>query len=699
MSANTIHSSLRVTELDYFSIRENLKTFLRGQETFSDYDFEGSGMSVLLDMLAYNTYYNSFYLNMVANESFLDTAQVRQNILSHAKVINYVPQSRQGAIAKVNITATPGNTEDGAISYIILDKYTKFIGTDIDGVNHPFVTINANTAGKVNGAFSFSNVVLKQGEVITLQYQMSANNSSRRFRIPSQNVDTTTVVVTVQQSASNTYTEEFKIADDLTVIGANSRVYFIEEDESLKYTIYFGDNLLGKRPANGSIITLTYLDTVGSEANSITRFASVSPIAGIFRDNVIISTTVGSYAGTDKETLEQIRHRAPIHYTTQNRAVTTSDYESIITTGYNNIDAVSIWGGEENDPPIYGKVYMSLKTKGLYSLSNLEKERIKEDLISTRNVLTVIPEIVDPDYCFVLIRGKVIYDPTLTSKTPNELLSIVRNSILDYNTEELNNFKSTFRKSRLQQYIESSDPSITGSDISIFLQKQVTIDVGQTKNDEMKFNTLLGKGDLYQKLYSFPQVRVYDESRTLQDVFYEEVPGSFTGVDAINIVNPGSGYLEIPMVTITGDGSGATAEATIVNGKVNSIKVTNKGFNYTRATISITSVDGAGAGASAQARLEARYGLLRTYYYKANGEKVIVNGNAGTIDYNTGKVMLTSLFTTNVLANEFYPENVLTINVIPEEDIITPLRNRILAIDINNPQNIQIQLVPIVSIS
>jgi hypothetical protein len=699
MSANTIHSSLRVTELDYFSIRENLKTFLRGQETFSDYDFEGSGMSVLLDMLAYNTYYNSFYLNMVANESFLDTAQVRQNILSHAKVINYVPQSRQGAIAKVNITATPGNTEDGAISYIILDKYTKFIGTDIDGVNHPFVTINANTAGKVNGAFSFSNVVLKQGEVITLQYQMSANNSSRRFRIPSQNVDTTTVVVTVQQSASNTYTEEFKIADDLTVIGANSRVYFIEEDESLKYTIYFGDNLLGKRPANGSIITLTYLDTVGSEANSITRFASVSPIAGIFRDNVIISTTVGSYAGTDKETLEQIRHRAPIHYTTQNRAVTTSDYESIITTGYNNIDAVSIWGGEENDPPIYGKVYMSLKTKGLYSLSNLEKERIKEDLISTRNVLTVIPEIVDPDYCFVLIRGKVIYDPTLTSKTPNELLSIVRNSILDYNTEELNNFKSTFRKSRLQQYIESSDPSITGSDISIFLQKQVTIDVGQTKNYEMKFNTLLGKGDLYQKLYSFPQVRVYDESRTLQDVFYEEVPGSFTGVDAINIVNPGSGYLEIPMVTITGDGSGATAEATIVNGKVNSIKVTNKGFNYTRATISITSVDGAGAGASAQARLEARYGLLRTYYYKANGEKVIVNGNAGTIDYNTGKVMLTSLFTTNVLANEFYPENVLTINVIPEEDIITPLRNRILAIDINNPQNIQIQLVPIVSIS
>lgn len=656
-------------------------------------------MSVLLDILAYNTYYNSFYLNMVANESFLDTAQLRQNILSHAKVINYVPQSRQGAIAKVNITATPGNTEDGAVAYVILDKYTKFIGTDIDGVNHPFVTINANTAGKVNGSFSFANVVLKQGEVITLQYQMSANNSSRRFRIPSQNVDTTTVVVNVQQSASNTYTEEFKLADDLTVIGANSKVYFIEEDESLKYTIYFGDNVLGKRPANGSIITLTYLDTVGSQANAITRFAAVSPIAGLFRDNVIINTTVGSYAGTDKETLEQIRHRAPIHYTTQNRAVTSSDYESIITRGYNNIDAVSIWGGEDNDPPIYGKVYMSLKTKGLYSLSNLEKERIKEDLISTRNVLTVIPEIVDPDYCFILIRGKVVYDPTLTSKTPNELLSIVRNSILRYNTEELNNFKSTFRKSKLQQYLESSDPAITGSDITVFLQKQVTIDVNQTKNYEMNFNTLLGKGDLFQKLYSFPQIRVYDENRALQDVFYEEVPGSFTGVDAINIINPGSGYLEVPLVTITGDGSGATGEATIVNGKVTSIRVTNKGFNYTRATISITSVDGAGAGASAQARLEARYGLLRTFYYKPNGEKVIVNNNSGTIDYNTGKVILTSLFTTNVLANEFYPENVLTINVTPEEEIITPIRNRILAIDINNPQNIQIQLVPIASIT
>ena len=701
MAANNFstHSAIRVTELDYFSIRENLKTFMRGQDTFSDYDFEGSGLSVLLDVMAYNTYYNSFYMNMIANEAFLDTAQVRQNILSHAKIVNYVPQSKQGATAKINITATPGNTENGDISYIILDKYTKFLGTDIDGVNHPFVTVNANTAGKINGAFSFANVVIKQGEVITLQYPMSANNTSRRFAIPSPNVDTTTVVVNIQQSASNTYTEEFRLADDLTVIGANSTVYFIEEDDRLNYTIYFGDNVLGKRPANGSIITVTYLDTVGSAANSITRFSAVSPIAGLFNDNVIVTTAMGAYGGTDKETETQIKHRAPIHYTTQNRAVTTSDYESIITRGYNNIDAVSIWGGEDNDPPVYGKVYMSLKTKGYYSLSNLEKQRIKDDLISTRNVLTVIPEIIDPDYCYILISGKVTYDPTITSKSSNQLLGIVRDAVLRYNTEELNTFKSTFRKSRLQNYIESSDPAITGSDINIFLQKQVTIDVNATKNYEMKFNSPLGKGDLYQKLYSFPQVRVYDKDRQLQDVFIEEVPGSFTGVDAINIVNPGSGYLLPPTVTISGDGTGATAEAVIVNGKVNSIKVTNKGYNYTRATVSVTSFDGTGAEASAQARLDARYGLLRSYYYKPNGEKVIVNNNAGNVDYNTGKIILSSLFTTTVLANEFYSENVLTINVIPEEDIITPLRNRIIAIDPNNAQNIQIQLIPIISIS
>ena len=242
---------LRVTELDFDTIKSNLKAFLNQQTEFTDYDFEGSGLSVLLDVLAYNTYYNAFYLNMAANESFMDTAQVRQNMLSHGKLINYVPHSSRGAVSKINIIATPSDTEDQIVNFITLDKYTKLLGKDIDGVNYPFVTINANTASKVNGAFSFANVYIKQGEVITLQFPVEANNVSRRFDIPSANVDVSTMTITVQESSSNTHTEVYSQADDLTAIKTDSRVYFVEEDTSLNYSFYFGDNVIGKSPKNG----------------------------------------------------------------------------------------------------------------------------------------------------------------------------------------------------------------------------------------------------------------------------------------------------------------------------------------------------------------------------------------------------------------------------------------------------------------
>lgn len=688
----TGNTALRVTELDFLSIKENLKNFMRSQSVFSDYDFEGAGLSVLLDVLAYNTYYNSFYLNMVANESFLDTAQVRQNILSHAKHINYVPMSRRAAIAHVNIKVTPSTTEDQAVQYIVLDRYTQLLGTDIDGVNHPFVTINSNSAGKVSNSFSFEGIRIKQGQVITHQWPVLANNSSRRFQISSANVDTSTITVTVIESSSNNYTEEYKLSEDLTVVEANSRVFFIEEDDSLNYTLYFGDNVIGKRPANGNIVQVTYLDTVGSMANAVTSFTFSEPVGGLFSDNVIVTTTQASYGGTDKETDDQIRFRAPQHYVTQNRAVTKNDYEAIVTREFNNIDSVSIWGGEENDPPVFGKVYMSLKTKGLYSLSNLEKERIKNELISERNVLTIIPEIVDPDYTFVLISGKVVYNPTLTSKTGNQLLNLVRDAVMDYNKKELNTFRSTFRKSVLQQYIESCDPSITGSDIDVVLQKQISIVPEQTTNYQIKFNATIAKSSFYNKLGSFPQVRVYDLQNTVKEVFFEEVPDSFTGVDYIGVLNPGRNFTSTPTVTIIGDGFGATAAATIVNGKISRIDVIDKGQGYTRATITITG--GGGTEASAFAKFESRYGVLRTYYYKSNGEKVIVNGNAGEIDHLSGLVKINSLYTLGTVPNDFYNNGILTITASPEDEIIQPLRNRILAIDPNNSQSIQIQVVP-----
>lgn len=682
---------LKVTDLDFNSIKSNLKEFLKSQSEFTDYDFEGSGMSVLLDLLAYNTYYNGFYLNMVANESFLDTAQVRKNILSHAKAINYVPKSAQGALAKLDFVVTPSQTENQTANTLTIKKYTTLIGREVDGINYPFVTINANTSYKSNGSFAFTNVFIKQGEVITRTFPMLANNVNRSFEITSSNVDTTTITVTVQESASNTSKNEYFVAEDITEIKANSKVFFLEENENLGYTIKFGDNVIGQRPANGNIIIVTYLDTVGRIANNITDFRFTEVLGGVFASNISIDVKQSSYAGTDKETIEEVKFRAPYAYTAQNRAVTKTDYEVLISKDFNNVEAVSVWGGEENDPIVYGKVFISIKTKGFYALSALEKDRIKNELIRSRNVMTVIPEIIDPEFCFVLVRGKVTYNPNLTTKTEAELIDTIRTAIVKYNNDNLNTFKSTLRKSKLQNYIDISEPSITGSDINVYLQKQLDIFPNEIRTYEIQFKAPLTKGSFTDKLYSFPELTVFDNNGDIRKVYVEEVPLTINGIDSIKMIDVGNYYTSEPTVTITGDGSGATAIARIINQKVSGIDIVNKGHDYTQATVAITG--GGGTGAAAVALVDNNFANLRTYYYANTGEKIVVNTNIGTIDYVNGKIVLNSFKAINVVPNQYYANNVVTFNALPENEIITPLRNRILSIDPNDPKSIIIELV------
>jgi hypothetical protein len=687
----TSNTALRVTELDFDGIKNNLKNYLRNQTEFQDFDFDGSGMSVLLDVLAYNTHYMGYYLNMVANENFIDTAQIRSSVISHAKTLGYTPISKKGAVAKVNLLITPSNVEDQNTNIVTLDRYTKFIGADIDGVNYPFIAINANTTNKMNGSFSFANVYIKQGEVVTKQFLMDSTNISRRFKIPSANVDTSTISVRVQESSSNSHTTEYTLATDIMEVRSNSTVYFVEEDMDSDYTIYFGDDYIGKKPKNGNIIICTYVDTVGSQANSISSFAAKDPIGGLFSDNVRITTANSSFGGTDKESIEDVRFRAPRNYTVQNRAVISSDYEILLTKDFPNIESVSVWGGEDNDPVVYGKVFISAKPKGNFYISELDKERIKNSLIGTRNVLTVMPEIVDPDYVFLLLKIKINYDSKLTSLTAGAIETLVRQAISDYINRELNGFNSVFRKSKLQYYIENCEPSITGSDVQVYAQKRKSIVVDQVNNQVYKFSMPLKKGDYIDNLYSFPQVTVKDIENFDRNVYFEEVPNSFTGIDSITIINPGKNYLSPPTVTISGDGTGATAKAVIVNGRVNRIEITNRGVNYTRATITITGGDG--SEATAIAKLEARIGALRTYYYKANGEKVVVNKNAGIVDYESGQITITNLNTSEVVMNDYYPDGVLTIAAPVGRENLYPSRNRIVTIDENDSRSISIEIV------
>lgn len=689
--AVTSNTALRVTELDFDSIKANLKDYLRSQTEFQDFDFEGSGMSVLLDILAYNTHYMGFYLNMVGNEMFLDTAQIRSSILSHAKSIGYIPHSKLGAQAEVNIVVTPSVAEDNTASSLTLDKYTRFIAQDIDGTNYLFLTTDSETVSKSNGTFAFANVMIKQGEVVTNQFLMDAQNTKRRFTLPSANIDTTTLVITVQESVSNTDTKTYEPYLNLLELNSNSTVYFLEENADKKYDIYFGDDVIGKKPKVGNIITCTYLDINGIPANNISKFGLVDSIGGEYRDNVSVFTTVSSYGGSEKESIEQVRFRAPYAYQTQNRAVTIFDYESIILRDFPTIDSAIVWGGEDNDPVIYGKVFMSLKTKENYALSNLQKERILNSLIKNRNIVTVMPEIVDPDYSYIIINGKVTYNPSLTSRNSNELITIVRAAISDYNDIELNKFNSTFRKSKLQNYIESADPSITGSDIMISMQKRVLLDTNNSRNYKVQFNTELQKGTFKHSISTFPTIGLTDNNAVPREMYFEEVLDAPTGINSIVLTNPGINYTSIPTVTITGDGTGALATARIANGKLYAIDVIKKGTNYTIATATITG--GGGTLATAKVNLENDVGTIRSFYVNSVGEKIVVNESAGSVIYSTGLLTINAIKTTGSTENEFYGENILTITAPIESDLIFPVRNRILYIDPDDARSIQIEMI------
>lgn len=680
--------AMRISELDFASIKSNLIEFMKNQSEFSDYDFEGSGMSVLMDILAYNTHYMGYYLNMVGNEMFLDTAQLRPSIVSHAKQIDYVPGSATGAKATINLKITPSGSEDNVATTLTLPKYSTFTSLPYQGEVYTFSTTEARTTTKANGSFVFSNVSITQGEPLSTVYTVSENRSE--FTIPSANVDTDTIDVFVQQSSTNSATEIFTMADDITEVLGNSAVYFLTERDN-EYSIQFGDNVIGKSLSNGNIITINYLDTSGAKANKVNAWASLANIGG-YSGNVIVQSVSAAAGGGDRETVEEIRYRAPKAYTAQNRAVTVGDYEALLLKDYPFIDTISVWSGDENDPPVYGKVFVSIKPKAGYEITQTEKLRIVNEIIATRSVLTVFPEIIDPDYTFILVNATVNYNPSLTNATEAEITQLVRQSIIDYKNSELVKFGSTFRLSKLQQAIDNAHGSILGSSVKIQVQKRIPITLSSIRNYTAKFTLPLYKGVIDDKFFSFPEMTVLDNEGISRRVFIEDTPNSLTGIDSIEIIDGGEGYESPPQVVITGDGSGATATARIVNGKVASISIDNRGTEYTVATVSF--ISDSGRRASAKVNLEARNGILRTYYYKTNGEKIIVNNDAGSIDYVSGEVRLINLRTSEVVVNNRYPVNILTLNGTSFDDIIVPLRNRILDIDENDQASINIKLVP-----
>jgi hypothetical protein len=678
------NTNFNITELDFNNIKDSFKNYLKDNGVLQDYNYEGSALSTLIDLLAYNTQYNAYYLNMVANEMFLDTAIQRNSVVSQAKLLNYVPKSALAPSATINLTIT--NVTDTSLT---LPKYTLFLSEAVDGINYNFVNTDSYTVGVTNNTAVFEDVTLKQGTGTTLTYQGNTI-TGYKFKIPDLNVDTTTLLVTVQESTSNNYTTTFTPASDFLTLTSTSTVYYLQEGLNGYYEVYFGDGILGKRISESNIISLSYVSTQAGSSTGANNFVLMQTVSG-FSQSTISPITAASQ-GSAKESVESIRFHAPKSYSAQGRAVTKEDYITAIQQnklGY-SFDSVSVWGGQENDPPVYGQVFISMKPTGAYAMTENQKLKLIKDVLKPISILTVEPTIIDPDYTYIQITANVLYDPKKTTSTASELKALIKARLNNFAKVTLNSFNSTFRSSEFNNQINSVDSSIITNEISIQLQKKFYPNLSTPTTYKLYYGAPLKRGMFLSGITSSPSF-IYRNPLNLalniEGLYIEEVPSSTGGVESITLTNPGYSYQEQPTVTILGDGTGATAEAVMSNnGTIKQINVLTAGTGYTSAILKITAAAGDTTGSSGAGiiTLEGRYGTIRLYYNDTTNVKTVFIGNVGTIDYNLGVITLNSFAPLNV-NNDL---GLLTVNANPTTTIISSSYNRIITVDEFDPQSI-----------
>ena len=681
---------LRVTELDFDTIKQNLKNFLNQQSEFTDYDFEGSGLSILLDLLAYNTHYNAYYLNMVANESFLDTALLRDSVVSHAKTLGYVPYSQRAPIATINFTAQSATSNSGRLT---IPSGFAFLSNQIDNTSYNFVVLDDVTVTKANNQYYFENLDIYEGQLVTYVFNHDqASNPKQVFNLPDVNIDTTTIKVTSIPAAGNTQVTVYNKVTDVLDVTSTSEVYYVQENKGGKFQIYFGNDVVGKKLPDGAVVSVTYLVTNGTAADKANNFVATATLVDSLNEginNFVISPVSAASGGSLRESVDEIKFGAPAQFTTQNRLVTFKDYESYIKKNYPSIDSLSVWGGEDELPPVYGKVFISLKPKQNYYISETEKQRIIDDIISPKSIVSIGAEIIEPQYLYLLIDNYVEYDKNKTTQSPEAIKTAIRNAVLSYGNTNLNKFDATFVLSKLQDSVDGVDlNAIRGSETILRLQKRFVPELGVSKTYSIQFNAELHRGTTTNRLAS-SEFDVFDSSGIRRTAQLEEVPNSYTGVSEINVTNPGFGYTTAPTVTITGDGTGASATATIVNGRIKKITVVNRGIDYTTALVTISG--GGGYGGTAIAVLDARYGDLRTVYYDSNAQKQIIREKIGTIDYENGVVALNDIRILSVKPSDGF----IRISLESEKGIISSAKNTIITIDNIDPAAIVTELVSV----
>lgn len=484
------NKTLQVSDVDFASIKENLKKFLQDQDEFSDYNFEGSALSVLMDILSYNTHYNAMHTNLAFNEAFLKSAQQRGSVAMRAGELGYLPGSRAAARAVVGLTFS---VSTNPASYVI-PKNTKFVArsgnTSFTFVNPHDCLVDRNDAGLYS-----KNIELYQGVFSEYAYIVDSADLSQRFIIPSRNVDLRTLTVVRKNSATSSNFEVFYPITNWEIgeIDETTPGFFVEETHDGYYRVFFGDGVIGKKPADGNQIILSYLITDGATANNVRSFTLSSSLSNV--SGMTVTTLEAASGGAERESIESIKRLAPMWYEAQRRAVTENDFRVLIRRLYPSIADVAVWGGERNDPPYYGKVFIAVKPANATEFSNYYKQQITRDFVNRYNVMSIRPEIVDPDYIFVSVSTSITYDARqLFSSSTSDLQTVVKNAILNFMSTETNKFGAPLYYSKLVAAIDNSSPLIINSVTNLTLEKYEEIIPGVPTKYSFSFNNAIHPG-------------------------------------------------------------------------------------------------------------------------------------------------------------------------------------------------------------
>lgn len=538
----TANTYLRVTELDFGNIRTNLKNYLSTQDQFTDYNFEGSAMAIMLDVLAYNTHYNAYYLNMLANEMFLDTAQQRESVVSRAKELGYLPTSAVGATANVNLTFS--GIASGTSQFTIPKNST--FTTSVDDVTYTFVTPQPYTVINNAGLYS-ADITIKEGEPVTHRFTVSTSNPIR-YIIPNPNVDASSITVSVQESASDTTTTEFTRATNIAAITSVSPIYFIEEVADQKYEIIFGSGALGKAVKNGNIIIVNYLVCNDEVTNGASIFSTDSVNIGTSYSGITLSTNSAATGGRVVEDIASVKFNAPRYFQTQNRCVIDNDYERIILNENPDILSAVAFGGEQADPPVYGKVYVAVKPTDEEFATTNRKNQIRTSIVD-RTPLGIDPVIIDPDYTYLIPQITTYYNKSTTSLSDSGISALVRSTIGTWASANLERFGNRLRYSRFVRALDNiSGASILNNDATVKMQKRFVPNVNVAEKVTLRFNNPIRPGTVISTQFTYSGFIAYfddDEEGNVNIFRYDSNRQKVNIIAAAGTVDYTAGTIEI----------------------------------------------------------------------------------------------------------------------------------------------------------